>query len=80
MATPIIGILAGMGPRSTAPFIDLVVTECQRQYRAMNDADFPPMLIASQCWLQKCSRDTPRSMRAGRIVLARLSVTQMAGM
>jgi aspartate racemase len=47
MATPIIGILAGMGPRSTAPFIDLVVTECQRQYRATNDADFPPMLIAS---------------------------------
>lgn len=47
MATPIIGILAGMGPRSTAPFIDLVVTECQRQYGATNDADFPPMLIAS---------------------------------
>jgi aspartate racemase len=47
VATPIIGILAGMGPRSTAPFVDLVVTECQRQYGATNDADFPPMLIAS---------------------------------
>lgn len=47
MATPIIGILAGMGPRSTAPFVDLVVTECQRQYGATNDADFPPMLISS---------------------------------
>jgi len=47
MTTPIIGILAGMGPRSTAPFVDLVVTECQRQYGATDDADFPPMLIAS---------------------------------
>src|SRR6476661_7923724 len=41
------GILAGMGPRATAPFIDLVVTECQRQYGARNDIDFPPMLIYS---------------------------------
>jgi aspartate racemase len=41
------GILAGMGPRATAPFIDLVVTECQRQYGATYDIDFPPMLIYS---------------------------------
>ena len=47
MTSKIIGILAGMGPRSTAPFIDLVVTECQRQYGATNDIDFPPMMIYS---------------------------------
>ena len=40
-----IGILAGMGPRSTAPFVDAVVTECQIQYGARLDEDFAPMLI-----------------------------------
>lgn len=45
---PILGILAGMGPRSTGPFVDLVVTECQRQYGARHDIDFPKMLICSQ--------------------------------
>lgn len=44
---PTIGILAGMGPRSTAPFIDLVVEECRIQYGAQNDMDFPPMMIYS---------------------------------
>lgn len=44
---PMIGILAGMGPKSTAPFVDLVVEECQRQYGAQNDMDFPPMMIYS---------------------------------
>lgn len=48
MNQPLIGILAGMGPRSTAPFIDLVVTECQRQYGARHDIDFPKMMICSQ--------------------------------
>ena len=42
-----IGILAGMGPRSTAPFIDLVISECQKQYGASYDEDFPHMLIYS---------------------------------
>ncbi len=42
-----IGILAGMGPRSTAPFIDEVVSACQRLYEAKNDIDFPPMMIYS---------------------------------
>lgn len=37
-----------MGPRSTAPFIDLVVTECQTQYGARDDIDFPKMMICSQ--------------------------------
>lgn len=41
----VIGILAGMGPRSTAPFVDMVVDACQRQYGARYDIDFPPMLI-----------------------------------
>jgi aspartate racemase len=41
----LIGILAGMGPRSTAPFVDMLVDECQRQYGARYDIDFPPMLI-----------------------------------
>jgi len=31
----LIGILAGMGPRSTAPFVDMLVDECQRQYGAL---------------------------------------------
>lgn len=47
MPENIIGILAGMGPRSTAPFIDLVIDECQRQYGAQNDIDFPSMMIYS---------------------------------
>lgn len=48
MHSPIIGILAGMGPRSTGPFIDLVITQCQLQYGARHDIDFPKMLICSQ--------------------------------
>lgn len=48
MQPPLIGILAGMGPRSTAPFIDLVVTQCQQQYGAKDDIDFPKMMICSQ--------------------------------
>lgn len=48
MAEPTVGILAGMGPRSTAPFIDLVVTEYQVQYGARVDIDFPKMMICSQ--------------------------------
>ena len=42
-----IGILAGMGPRSTAPFIDMVVTQCQDQYGARQLMDFPAMMISS---------------------------------
>jgi aspartate racemase len=42
-----IGILAGMGPRSTAPFIELVIDECQSQYGARAELDFPHMLIYS---------------------------------
>lgn len=42
-----IGILAGMGPQSTAPFINLVIDQCQKQYGAKYDIDFPPMTIYS---------------------------------
>jgi aspartate racemase len=48
MPAPTIGILAGMGPRSTGPFLDLVVTACQEMYGARHDIDFPRMLICSQ--------------------------------
>jgi hypothetical protein len=41
MDRPTIGILAGMGPRSTGPFVDRVVAECQLQYGARHDIDFP---------------------------------------
>ncbi|KEJ01975.1 amino acid racemase [Clostridium botulinum] len=47
MSEKIIGILAGMGPRSTAPFIDLVIDECQSQYGAKYDEEFPKMMIYS---------------------------------
>ncbi|HEV3468164.1 MAG TPA: amino acid racemase [Pyrinomonadaceae bacterium] len=42
-----IGILAGMGPRSTAPFVEMVIDECQSQYGARAELDYPHMLIYS---------------------------------
>ena len=42
-----IGVLAGMGPRSTAPFVDMLVTDCQVGYGATYDLDFPKMHIIS---------------------------------
>ncbi|KOP81367.1 aspartate/glutamate racemase family protein [Cytobacillus solani] len=42
-----IGILAGMGPKSTGPFVDKIVDECQKIYGATNDIDFPHMMIYS---------------------------------
>ncbi|HEX7151668.1 MAG TPA: aspartate/glutamate racemase family protein [Thermoanaerobaculia bacterium] len=45
---PTIGILAGMGPHSTAPFLELLLAECKRQYGAVEDIDFPPIVIRSQ--------------------------------
>lgn len=44
---PLIGILAGMGPDSTAPFLQAVIDECRRQYGARHDPDFPPILVLS---------------------------------
>lgn len=42
-----IGVLAGMGPRSMAPFVDLIIDECQSQYGARYDNEFPKMMIYS---------------------------------
>ena len=42
-----IGILTGMGPKSTGPFIDQVVSAFQSLTGAKNDIDFPPMMIYS---------------------------------
>jgi aspartate racemase len=42
-----IGILAGMGPYSTAPFVNMVVDECHRQYAPTYEEEFPHMLIYS---------------------------------
>lgn len=47
MKSPIIGILAGMGPRSTSPFLEKVLDQCQIQYGASDDIDFPPIMIYS---------------------------------
>lgn len=43
----ILGILGGMGPRSTTPFLELVLDECQRQYKATLDEEFPEIIIYS---------------------------------
>ena len=42
-----IGILAGMGPKSTGPFVDTVVEQCQNIYGAKHDMDFPHIMIYS---------------------------------
>ena len=42
-----IGILAGMGQHSTAPFVQMVVDECHRQYTPTYEEEFPHMLIYS---------------------------------
>ncbi|MCC0636442.1 MULTISPECIES: amino acid racemase [unclassified Clostridioides] len=47
MNKKLIGILAGMGPRSTAPFVDLIIDECQSQYGARYDEEFPEIMIYS---------------------------------
>lgn len=47
MAKGSIGILAGMGPRSTTPFLELVLDQCQVQYGARYDMDYPHIMIYS---------------------------------
>ncbi|MGD8428626.1 MAG: amino acid racemase [Balneolaceae bacterium] len=47
MDKPVIGILAGMGPRSTSPFLEKVLDQCQVQLGASDDMDFPPIVIYS---------------------------------
>lgn len=52
MSTPkypdrIIGILAGMGPRSTGPFLGSILSYSELLYGASKDDDFPRLLIYS---------------------------------
>jgi aspartate racemase len=46
-----------MGPRSTAPFLDMVIGEFQRQCGARQDCDFPPMITLS--WPTPFTVDRP---------------------
>ncbi|ASK79138.1 amino-acid racemase [Paraphotobacterium marinum] len=47
MKDKVIGILAGMGPMSTAPFVDILMKEWQLKFNAQNDMDYPHVLIYS---------------------------------
>lgn len=40
-----VGILEGMGPAASADFYEQIVDIAQRDYRATDDTDFPPMFI-----------------------------------
>ena len=66
---PIIGLLAGMGVRSTAPFLDLIVEECQRQYGASEEMDYPHMIVFS--WPTPFFFDRPIDLDALRESIAR---------
>ena len=41
----IIGVLGGMGPESTAIFYHAVIKQCQKQYDAQYDEDYPEIFI-----------------------------------
>lgn len=45
MNKKIIGILGGMGPESTAMFYQSIIQQCQKQYRAQYDEDYPEIFI-----------------------------------
>jgi len=45
MNKKIIGILGGMGPESTAMFYQSVIQQCQKQYGAQYDEDYPEIFI-----------------------------------
>ena len=47
MQDKVIGILAGMGPMSTAPCVDTLMKEWQLRFNAHNDMDYPHVLIYS---------------------------------
>jgi len=47
MNKTILGVLAGMGPRSTSPFIESIIESCSELYGAKDDIDFPPISIFS---------------------------------
>jgi len=41
----VIGVLGGMGPESTAIFYHALIKQCQRQYEAKKDDDYPEIFI-----------------------------------
>jgi aspartate racemase len=43
--TKIIGVLGGMGPEATALFYQLLIEQCQKQYGAQLDEDYPEIFI-----------------------------------
>lgn len=45
MKKKIIGILGGMGPESTAMFYQDIIRQCQKQYGAKYDEDYPEIFI-----------------------------------
>lgn len=47
MSRIVLGILAGMGPRTTSPFLDAVLELCRRKYGAVWDEDFPDIALYS---------------------------------
>lgn len=81
---PTIGVLAGMGPRSTAPFLERVVEQCAVQYGATADSDFPPIMVYSLptpfTAIQPLDHDAMRrSIRAGlqRLLRTHVSIVGM---
>jgi aspartate racemase len=47
MSRTVIGILAGMGPRTTSPFLEAVLDRCRQWYGATWDEDYPDIVIYS---------------------------------
>ena len=47
MAFKKIGILGGMGPEASANFYYKIIHYCQKKYQAVQDTDFPPLIIYS---------------------------------
>jgi aspartate racemase len=47
MSRVVLGILAGMGPRTSSPFLDDVLEGCRRRYGAARDEDFPDIVLYS---------------------------------
>ena len=45
MNKKVIGVLGGMGPESTAIFYQALIKQCQRQYYAKYDEDYPEIFI-----------------------------------
>lgn len=45
MKPKIIGVLGGMGPESTAIFYHALIQQCQKQYGAQYDQDYPEVFI-----------------------------------